>query len=579
MTHRHADRLLGSLARGAWAPLAVVAVSAVVAAVAALALPAVLATAVDAVLTGQGAQGAALGLTLVLAVATCADLAGGIAGAASTAAATAALRLRFTAHVLALGITGTRRFPAGELTNRLVSNTATAGYVPVTLLRMAIGLLSSVGGIVALFVIDWRVGAAFLTGVPIALVVIRAFVTRASDLYGRYQAAQGGLAARLTGTLAGIRTVRAAGTADREITRVLAPLAELSAAGHALWRAQARSVWQITLLLSLIEVAVLAVAGLGVADGRLAPGQLLAAAGYAALGLGLLEQTDALMELAHARAAARRVQQVLALPAPAPGTGPLPDGPGALSLCGVTVAGDDGPLLDDVTVEIPAGALTAVVGRSGAGKSTLALLAGRLIDPDRGRVLLDGHPVDELDSGALRDVVAYAFERPALLGADLAGAIAYGLPAADRERVRAAARAAHIDAVIARLPGGYATPVGTAPLSGGELQRLGLARALVRHARLTVLDDATSSLDTATEAQVTGTLTEAMRGRTRLVIAHRATTAARADLVLWLDEGRIRARGTHRELWQDPAYRALFAAETGSSARTSSEEEPCPARP
>ncbi|WP_344975666.1 ABC transporter ATP-binding protein [Streptosporangium fragile] len=565
------------MVRGVWAPLAVTAAGTVIAATTALALPAALAAVLDAVLAGEHAYGTVAALVLVLVLAAAAEVVSAVAGATSTASATESLRLRFIARLLSLDVARARRLPAGELANRLVSNTATVGHIPLALLHAMTGILTSVGGLAALFVIDWRAGAAFLAGVPVAAVVVRLFVSRVSDLYDRYQDAQGRLAARLTDTLAGIRTVRASGTTDREIARVLAPLPELSAAGHALWRAQARSVWQITLLLPLVEVGVLAVAGLGVADGRLEPGQLVAVAGYTALALAFFEQIDMLLDVAHARSAARRVGDVLALPAPAPGTRPLPDGPGALSFRGVTVAGDDAPLLDDVDLEIPAGVLAAVVGRSGVGKSTLALLAGRLIDPDRGQVLLDGLPLRELDPRALRGAVAYAFERPVLLGDDLAAAIAYGLPGTGHAAVREAARAAHVDDVVRRLPEGYGTPPGAAPLSGGEIQRLGLARALVRRARLTVLDDATSSLDTATEARVTLALTEGMRGRTRLLVAHRAATAARADLVVWLDGGRIRARGTHRELWRDPDYRALFAAETGSSARTSSEEEPCPA--
>ncbi|WP_424530274.1 ABC transporter ATP-binding protein [Sphaerisporangium viridialbum] len=560
VTHKHGDRLLASLARGARAPLAVAAVSAAAAAVATLAAPAALAAAVDAVFAGQGTGGAAARLALVLVVATCAEIAGGIAGATATASATAGLRLRFTGHILALGATGTRGLPTGELANRLVSNTVTAGYVPATLLDAATGLVVSLGGVVALFVIDWRVGLAFLAGLPVAVVVIRVFVGRVSGLYDRYQEAQGRLAARLTDALAGIRTVRASGTAGREVTRVLAPLADLSSAGHALWRAQSRGVWRIALMLPLIEVLVLGVAGLGVAGGRLQPGQLLAAVGYTALGLGFADQIDTLMGLAHARSAARRVGEVLALPAPPPGTRPLADGPGALSFRGVTVTREGVPVLDGVDLDIPAGSLAAVVGPSGAGKSTLALLAGRLADPDRGQVLLDGQCLRETDPGSLRDAVAYAFERPVLLGGDIASAIAYGRPSAGRGAVREAARAAHIHDVVTRLPRGYDTPADGAPLSGGEFQRLGLARALAARARLTVLDDATSSLDTATEAQVTRTLTEGMRGRTRLVVAHRATTAARADLVIWLDAGRVRACGLHRELWSDPAYRSLFAA-------------------
>ncbi|WP_431931088.1 ABC transporter ATP-binding protein [Nonomuraea jabiensis] len=571
VTHQHGDRLLASLARRAWRPLAVVTVATAAASAATLAMPALLAAAVDRVLAGEDVLAAAARLALVLAVMTLADLVCHVAGAAANASATSALRLRLTGHILRLGVGEARRFPTGELANRLVSNTAGAGQVPLALLDTAAGLVTAAGGITALFLIDWRTGLAFVAGLPVALLIIVMFVSRMSGLYDRYQETQGRLAARLTDTLAGIRTVRASGTADREIARVLIPLPELSGTGHALWRVQARGGWRIGLVLPLMEVAVLAVAGLGVVAGRLEPGQLLAVAGYATLGLSFIEHVDAVMSVAQARSAARRVSQVLALPTQIPGTRPAPEGPGTLSFRGVTVTRDGARLLDGLDLELPAGSLTAVVGPSGAGKTTLAMVAGRLLDPDRGQVLLDGRPLTEIAPDALRDAVAYAFERPALLGGDLASAIAYGRPGTGLAAVQEAAACARVDDVIRRLPQGYDTPAAGAPLSGGELQRLGLARALVRRARVTVLDDATSSLDTATEAQVTRTLVDGMRGRTRLVVAHRATTAARADLVVWLENGRVSAQGTHQELWDDPSYRALFAAEEASG-----KEEACP---
>ncbi|MEW9551184.1 ABC transporter ATP-binding protein [Nonomuraea sp. NPDC050783] len=558
-TRREADRLLAATARTVWAPLLVTGLAVALSTAAALALPAALAGAVDGVISGEGARAAWL-LALVLAAAVCGDVVSGLAGAASTASATASLRLRLTSHLLRLDAVRARRFPAGELANRLVGNTATAGRVPLTVLHAAAELVSTSGGIVLLLVTDWRSGLAFLAGVPVALVIVRLFVTQLSGVYEHYQGAQGRLAARLTDTLAGIRTVRASGTEEREIARVLGPLSDLSRAGHDMWRAQARGVWRISLLLPIIEVVVLVVAGLGVTDGRLHPGELLAVAGYAAMGVGFVEQVDALLGVAEARAAARRLQEVLALPPLVPGTRSLPYGPGLLQLRGVTVTREGSRLLDAVDLDLAPGALTALVGPSGAGKSTLALLAGRLLDPESGRVLLDGHDLAELSPQALSGAVAYAFERPVLLGGDLASAIAYGRPGLGRDQVRAAAWAAHVDDVVRRLPQGYETPAATAPLSGGEFQRLGLARAMVRRARLTVLDDATSSLDTATEAQVTRALVEGMRGTTRLVVAHRAATAARADHVVWLDGGRIRGQGRHETLWRHPAYRALFAA-------------------
>ena len=203
-----------------------------------------------------------------------------------------------------------------------------------------------------------------------------------------------------------------------------------------------------------------------------------------------------------------------------------------------------------------------MVGRSGAGKSTLARLAGRLADPDAGAVLLDGTDLRELTRASLRDGVVYAFERPELLGDTPQDVIGFGFRRPGEAQIRAAARQAQAAAFIARLPGQLRTRLDGTALSGGEVQRLGLARAFAHAgtARLLVLDDATSSLDTVTETLIARAITSGLSGLTRLIVAHRETTAARADLVAWLDGGRIRALAPHAELRADREYLAIFGA-------------------
>ncbi|MFE2102867.1 ATP-binding cassette domain-containing protein, partial [Streptomyces sp. NPDC059468] len=217
-------------------------------------------------------------------------------------------------------------------------------------------------------------------------------------------------------------------------------------------------------------------------------------------------------------------------------------------------------VLDGVDLLVPGGTTLAVVGRSGAGKSLLAELAGRLADPDAGEVLLDGMPLRDLGHADLRAAVSYAFERPALLGTTVEDAVGFGLTTPSPDRIRSAARAAHADDFVRRLPHGYATRCADAPRSGGESQRLGLARAFAHGGRLLILDDALSSLDTVTEHRIAQSLLAPGAGPTRLLIAHRTATAARADAVAWLDGGRIRAVGPHAELWRDAEYRAVFGA-------------------
>ena len=557
-----ANRLLMQAARRAPAWSAVLVLATVAGAVSALLVPAALAGAVDAVL-GSGESGTALWrLAVVLAGAALAELLGDLAGVCYAAATTAWLRHRLLRHVLTLGVGGQRRFAAGDVLTRLTGDTPDAGQVLPAVFGVVVSVFTAGGAVVALWLIDWQVAVAFLLGLPLTVVLVRVFIVRASGLFVAYRRIQAAIGARLVDALAGIRTIRASGTAAQEIERILTPVPELGATGRALWRVQGQMGWQAGLLVSVLEVLVIAVAGFGVAAGRVTPGELLACVAYVRIALGVFLQATTLVGVVEARAGAARVAEVLAEPAaqPARPARRLSEGPGALALRDVTVRVGERVVLDQLDLEVPAGASVAIVGRSGAGKSTLGSLVGRLIDPDEGQVLLDGIPLTTLDLWDLRRVVAYAFERPALLGARIHDVIAYGRPSSSRVDVERAARAAQAHGFIERLPAGYDTPLVQAPLSGGEAQRLGLARAIAQGGRILILDDATSSLDTATELQVQTALAALLESRTCLVVAHRAATAARADVVAWLDSGRIRAFQAHAALWDDPEYRAVFDA-------------------
>jgi ATP-binding cassette subfamily B protein len=307
----------------------------------------------------------------------------------------------------------------------------------------------------------------------------------------------------------------------------------------------------------MLSIVVTAIAGWRLTAGHLSVGAMFEIFGYASVGSELVGALSGAAALGQCRAAATRCGQVLAEPVTAYGTAQAPAGHGAVAFVDVWLGQGTEAVLRGVDAQIAGGEHVAVVGRSGVGKSVLAGLIGRLIEPDSGLVCLDGRPVSELSAAALHSAVAYAFTRPVLLGATVADTIALGAGRTGSVEVSAAARAARAEEFIARLPNGYDTALAEAPMSGGEAQRLGLARAFAHPGRVLVLDDATSSLDTVTEHQVAQALAGA-GGRTRVVVAHRASTAARADRVLWLEDGRIRAEGNHRSLWNDPAYRALF---------------------
>lgn len=528
-----------------------------------LLLPAAMGRALDLLLTDPGGARATrwvlgcTGLVLLLAVLDAWET---VLGATTDARTTAWLRDRLVGHVLAVGPRAVRRFGPGELVARLVGNAAQAGTAPAAVAALLAAFAAPVGAMVALWLVDPWLAAVFLGGAPVLMLLLRALARDSSQCVARYQEVQGRIASGLAEAIGGFRTIAAGGTADREAARILRPLPELSRAGHQMWRVQGRAAAQAVAVAPLLQIGVLAVAGVLLVHHRLTVGELLAASRYAVLATGVGVLVGRLSGLVRARAAARRLGEVLDEPPTAYGTRRLPYGQGRLELRGVTVRRGGRTVLDGVDLVVPGGTTLAVVGRSGSGKSLLAALAGRLADPDDGDVLLDGTPLRELDRSELRRAVGYAFERPALLGDTIGDTIGFGVAAPDPDRITEAARTAHADTFVRRLPRGYATPVADAPLSGGEAQRLGLARAFAHGGRLLILDDALSSLDTVTEHHITEVLFRSATRSSRLIVAHRVSTAARADAVVWLEGGRVRARGSHAELWQLAGYRGVFGA-------------------
>jgi ATP-binding cassette, subfamily B, bacterial len=545
--------------RGGWR-LPAIGASDLIGTLGSLAMPAALGATIDAIVAGDDSRRwLAIVAGLILLGIGC-DLVGIYAGTRCVADTAGWLRERLVRHVFAIGPQRSDRFDTGDLVSRLSSHASAAAGAGTSAVSVVASVIPPAGCLILLAVIDVWVALAFLVGVGLVTLVLLAFTRQTAAVTTDYQQVQGRLSGRLTESLAGARTIAAAGTVAAERRRVLEALPDLRAHGAQMWRVLSRASAQAGVVAPVVLVAVLAVGGLSLVAGRISPGELFAASQYAVIGAGLGALTGVLSGLARARAGIRRLSEVLGVDRVGYGHRGLPDGPGRLVFDGVTVRDGDSVLLDGVHLTVPGGAAVAVVGRSGAGKSVLAALAARLRDPDSGQVLLDGVPLGELRHEALRAAVGCAFERPVLVGSTVGDAIRLGR---DGAPVEPAARATHAHEFISRLPDGYRTPLADAPMSGGETQRVGLARAW--HAdRLLVLDDATSSVDMVTEMQISQTLTEDHGGRTRLIVTHRATTAARADLVVWLDDGRIRGSGPHSLLWTDPDYRALFGAEHGS---------------
>lgn len=234
-----------------------------------------------------------------------------------------------------------------------------------------------------------------------------------------------------------------------------------------------------------------------------------------------------------------------------PGAPPLRAGPGEVVFEHVHFQYEAArPVLADLSLRIAPGTTLAVVGRSGSGKSTLARLLLRYYEPASGRILVDGQDIRQVAAGSVRAAIGVVPQETALFNDTIGNNIAYARPGSTREEVVAACKAAHLDELIDSLPDKYDTPVGErgVNLSGGEKQRIAIARAVLKNPPILLFDEATSALDADSEHAITRELDRLARGRTTLVIAHRLSTIVGADLIVVMERGRIAEQGTHAEL-------------------------------
>jgi subfamily B ATP-binding cassette protein MsbA len=439
-----------------------------------------------------------------------------------------------------------------RITNDVSTLQGTLASVVVDLISQSITFLGILG---FMFFINWTLTLCAFAILPIATLAIDRASAKLRVVGGHIQEQLAQLSAIAQESLSSVRIVRAFATEKQEYDR-------FDAQSRSHFKAIIRGAQTRGLLEGFVEVVlfaalalILLLGGHGVVEDRLTTGELMAFLTY----IGLLVQpvrviSRVISAIQQGVPSAERVFEILderdevLLPA-----NPIliPDMKGKIVFENVWFAYEgEHWILEGLNLSIEPGERIAIVGETGAGKSTIADLVLRFYDPAKGRILIDGIDLRELNLTEYRKRVGVVPQDPVLMKGSIAYNISYGLPNCSVQAIKSAARMSEIDEFILSLPEGYDTEVGErgVTLSGGQRQRVAIARAIVRNPAILLMDEATSSLDALVESQVQSAMNEAMKGRTSLVIAHRLSTIREADRIFVISEGNIVEEGRHEEL-------------------------------
>ena len=471
------------------------------------------------------------------------------------------LRSRLFAHLQGQSFSFFTRARAGEVQSRLINDVGgMQGVVTTTATSIASNVTTAVATMVAMLALSWRLSLISLVVVPPAIWLTRKVALLRREITSQQQAALADLHVRIEEGLSvsGVRLAKTLGTTRQDAAR----FEEVS---HGLidleMRAQLAGRWRMAtmqIVFAAIPAAIYLAAGLPATSGGMTIGTLIA---FTTLQAGIFRPLMGLLNVGaqwvSSMALFSRVFEYLDLePDVVPPADPVPLDPAAvrgdvrLDAVSFRYAGSDRDALRGVSVEVPAGSSLALVGHTGSGKSTLAALVSRLDDPTAGRITIDGVDVRRLDPEVLARIVGVVSQETYLVHASIRENLLRAAPEATEADLWRALGAAQVADLVAGLPDGLDTLVGSRGyrFSGGEQQRLAIARTILRDPPVLVLDEATSALDNETERALQQALDTVSRGRTTITIAHRLSTVEAADQIVVLAEGRVAERGTHAEL-------------------------------
>jgi ATP-binding cassette subfamily B protein len=435
-------------------------------------------------------------------------------------------------------------------------------------LLFAVGaLVLVVGTLIILFTTNARLTLIVLPILPLALILFMVFGVISQPLFTKVQVRLSALNTILQENLAGIKVIKAFTREKNEQAKFRKAADSLMSQQITVSRVFSFLFPLVFLIANLGQALVLYFGGRQIINNTLTIGEWQEFSLYLIyLFLPLAQLGLIITQMSQASASATRIFEILDAKSDVvdkPDGEPLPPVQGLVAFENVTFRyfGTGEPVLKKVTFEAEPGQAVALLGATGSGKTTIINLLPRFYDPTEGKITIDGFDVREVCLDSLRSQIGIVLQETTLFSGTIRDNIAFGKTDATMDEVIAAAKAAAADEFIMSFPEGYDTPVGErgTTLSGGQKQRIAIARALLLNPRILILDDSTSSVDLATEAQIQKALDALMKGRTSFVIAQRISTVVHADQILVLDKGEVVARGTHSELLESsPIYAEIY---------------------
>ena len=479
----------------------------------------------------------------------------------------AELRLAEYAAVQKFDFANLDHFSSASLVTRMTTdatvllNAINAGLRPFVrspvMLAMGLGMA---------FLLSPKLTIVFLITTPILTILLTLIVRKVGPLYGRQQSAVDHLNSRIQESLTAIRAIKAFVRGDYENEQFNAVNTELSDASTETFRYAVLNLPAFQTIMYTAIVCIMWFGGGFILQGDMSVGQLTAFLSYVLQVLNsVMMFSGAFLQMTRSLASARRIREVLTeQPDLANAAEPVDTVPnGQIDFEGVSFkynAAAQKSALSDITLHIPAGATVGIIGGTGSAKTTLGQLIPRLYDATEGTVKVGGRDVRDYDLTALRDAVGIVLQKNLLFSGTIRDNLKWGDPDAAEEQLWAACRAAHADEFLDRMPDGLDTDLGQGGVnvSGGQKQRLCIARTLLKHPKVLIFDDSTSAVDTATESGIRRALAE-LTDVTKLIIAQRISSVQSADLIVILEDGRLHAVGTHAELLEkDTIYQEIY---------------------